>query len=119
MIGKKKIVEIKVKILRKIGMLLLMKKIPNIQIIGDKNPENHHGIVTFKIDGVHPHDIAAIFNSENIAVRAGHHCAQPLHKYLGVMSTTRASLAFYNTKDEIDKFISCLKTIREKMGYGE
>ncbi|MDD5923129.1 MAG: cysteine desulfurase [Eubacteriales bacterium] len=95
-----------------------MKKIPHVHILGSEKPEEHHGIVTFLVDDVHPHDIAEIFDSENIGVRAGHHCAQPLMQFLGVNSTTRASLAFYNTEEEVQAFLDCLATIREKMGYG-
>lgn len=94
-----------------------MEGIEGIEIIGSKNPGEHHGIITFRVEGVHPHDVAEIFNSEHIAVRAGHHCAQPLHKYLGSLSTTRASLAFYNNTEDIDRFISCLSSIRKRMGY--
>lgn len=94
-----------------------MAEVPHVNIIGAADPEDHHGIITFTIDGVHPHDVAEIFNSHSVAVRAGHHCAQPLHKFLGAMSTTRASMAFYNDKDDIDNFIAALKTIRPEMGY--
>ena len=94
-----------------------MQQIPHIHIIGSSDPLEHHGILTFTIDGVHPHDVAAIFDSEDVAVRAGHHCAQPLHKHLGLFSTTRASLAFYNTKEDVDAFIDCLASIRGRMGY--
>lgn len=94
-----------------------MKAIPHVHIIGSDDPMQHHGILTFTIDDVHPHDVAAIFDSQNIAVRAGHHCAQPLHKHLGLFSTTRASLAFYNTRDDVDAFIDCLGTIRGRLGY--
>ena len=87
-----------------------MKKIPHVNIIGSENADEHTGIVTFTIDNVHPHDIA---------VRAGHHCAQPLLTHLGLNSTTRASFAFYNTEDEVDKFTDSVATIRERMGYGE
>lgn len=96
-----------------------MKNIPHVNIIGSDDPAEHHGIVTFTIDDVHPHDIAAIFDESHIAVRAGHHCAQPLHKFLGVQSTVRASLAFYNDERDIERFIACLKTIRRRMGYSE
>lgn len=96
-----------------------MAKIPNVSIIGSDKAENHSGIITFKIDGVHPHDIAAIFDSKNIAVRAGHHCTQPLHQHMGLMSTTRASITFYNNEADIEAFIDCLKGIREAMGYGK
>ena len=93
-----------------------MRDIPHVHIIGAEDPMDHHGIITFMVDGVHPHDVAEIFNSENIAVRAGHHCAQPLHKYLGSLSTTRASLAFYNNEDDIQAFLSCLRSLRSRMG---
>lgn len=94
-----------------------MKEIDHVHIIGSDKAEDHHGIVTFQIDGVHPHDVAAIFDSYHVAVRAGHHCAQPLHKFLGVMSTTRASLAFYNTEEDVDAFLHALSMIRPEMGY--
>ena len=94
-----------------------MNAIPHVHIIGSKNPREHHGIIAFSIDGVHPHDVAEIFSSKSIAVRAGHHCAQPLHKFIGTMSSTRMSLAFYNDEDDIDKFIDCLSDIRREMGY--
>jgi cysteine desulfurase/selenocysteine lyase len=95
-----------------------MKQIENINIIGSDKAEEHHGIITFTIDGVHPHDIAAIFDSENIAIRAGHHCAQPLHQHIGVQSTVRMSLAFYNDEHDIDRFIDTLGSVRRRMGYG-
>lgn len=96
-----------------------IKKIPFVHVMGSENPVDHHGIVTFTIEGVHPHDVAAILDADHIAVRAGHHCAQPLMRHMGVMSSTRASLMFYNTEDEIEKFISSLKEVRRKMGYAE
>lgn len=96
-----------------------MKQIPGVHVIGSEKPEEHCGIVTFTIDGVHPHDVASIFDSCGIAVRAGHHCAQPLMDYLGFNSTTRASFYFYNTEEEVGRFIDCLKGIRRQMGYGE
>ena len=94
-----------------------MRRIPHIQIIGGDDPAAHHGIVTFAVEGVHPHDIAAIFDADGIAVRAGHHCAQPLHQHLGVPSTARMSLAFYNDEQDIEKFIDTLKTVRRRMGF--
>ena len=96
-----------------------IQKIPFVHVLGDTDPAGHHGIITFTVDGVHPHDIAAILDADHIAVRAGHHCAQPLHKHLGVMSSTRASLMFYNTEEEIFKFTESLKKIRRMMGYAE
>lgn len=96
-----------------------MKKLPFIHILGSEKAEEHHGILSFTVDGVHPHDVAAILDAEHIAVRAGHHCAQPLHQYLGVPSSTRMSVAFYNTEEEIRHFAACLGKIRRKMGYAE
>lgn len=96
-----------------------MTELSHIHIIGSDDPKEHHGILTFTIDDVHPHDIAAVFDADKIDIRAGHHCAQPLHKHLGVPSTVRASIAFYNNEDDIERFISSLKTIRRRMGYAE
>lgn len=95
-----------------------MKKIPGIRLLGAKEAERHHGILSFAVDGVHPHDVAAILDADRIAVRAGHHCAQPLLQHLKTPSVTRASLAFYNTEEEILRFAESLKQIRRKMGYG-
>ena len=94
-----------------------MLETPHVHIIGSDKAEDHLGIITFAIDGVHPHDVAAVFDSEGVDVRAGHHCAQPLHKYLGTLSTTRASFAFYNDKEDVDKFIKALRKIRPEMGF--
>lgn len=94
-----------------------MAEIPHVNIIGSQDWQEHHGLITFTIDDIHPHDVAAIFDDAHVAVRAGHHCAQPLHKHLGLMSTTRVSFAFYNTLEDIDAFINCLRGIRGKMGY--
>ena len=70
--------------------------------------DNRVGIFSFAIEGVHPHDIATFLNSHGIAVRAGHHCAQPLMKFLGVNATSRASLGIYNDKEDVDKFLDSL-----------
>ena len=94
-----------------------MKKIPHINFVGSDNPENRCGIVTFTIDGVHPHDIASLLSDEKIAIRAGHHCAQPLQQYLGINASARASLYFYNTEEEVDAFINKIAQIRKWSGY--
>ena len=95
-----------------------MKAIPYIKIAGSKNAEEHNGIITFTIDDVHPHDSASILNDAKICVRAGHHCAQPLMKFLGFNSTLRASLYFYNTEEEVDRFLDSLTKVRGWLGYG-
>ena len=94
-----------------------MKKIPHVSVIGNSDGNRHCGIVTFTIDGVHPHDIATVLDTERIAIRAGHHCAQPLGSYLGVPATARASVYFYNTEEEVDVFLSKVKNIRSWMGF--
>ena len=88
-----------------------MSEIEGIEIYGPKG--ERAGLITFNLDGVHPHDLATALDSDGIAVRAGHHCAQPLMKFLGVSSTARASFYLYNTKDEIDFFIDSLKRTKE------
>ena len=96
-----------------------MCRMEHIHILGSDDPAEHTGIVTFTVDGVHPHDISEILASDGVAIRAGHHCAQPLLKHLGFSSTARASFAFYNTEEEADRLIDSLKTLRERMGYGK
>ena len=100
-------------------MLEGIKKIPHVHLLGADTPEQHHGIFSFTVDDVHPRDVSAILADAGIAVRAGHHCAQPLLAYLGHPSTARASLAFYNTEAEIDRLLESLSTLRERMGYGK
>ena len=96
-----------------------LQKLPYVQIQGSKKPEEHCGIVSFLVDGVHPHDVSSILDADGVAVRSGHHCAQPLLAYLGTPATTRASMAFYNTKSDVERFLDSIKTIRRRMGYGE
>ena len=96
-----------------------MKDIPYVRIIGSDKAQEHCGIITFTVEGVHPHDIAALMDMDDVAVRAGHHCAQPLHHFIGIPSTARMSLAFYNDEQDVEKFITSLKGLRRKMGYGE
>lgn len=93
-----------------------LKKIPYVELYGcDSRRDNKIGIVTFNIKDVHPHDVATILDAEGIAIRAGHHCAQPLMKYLGQNSTCRASFYFYNTIDDVDKLIDAIKKVRAVM----
>ena len=100
-------------------MIAGMADMPFIHVLGSENPAEHSGIVTFTVDGVHPHDVSEILAADGVCIRAGHHCAQPLLKHLGYSSTVRASCAFYNTLDEVDRLLDSLKTIRERMGYGK
>ena len=95
-----------------------MADMPHIHVIGSDRPEEHNGIVTFTVEGVHPHDVSEILACDGVDVRAGHHCAQPLLQHLGYSATVRASFAFYNTENEVDRLLQSLSTIRERMGYG-
>lgn len=96
-----------------------LKKIPHVHVIGSEKPEEHNGILNFTIDGVHPHDIASILDGAHVDVRAGHHCAQPLLAHLGIMVTTRASISFYNTEEDVLRLTEQVKKIRRLMGYDE
>lgn len=94
-----------------------LASIPEVSVYGSKDPEKHCGIVTFNIAGCHPHDVATVLDTEHIAIRAGHHCAQPLMQYLGVNATARASLYFYNTTEEVDRFVTAVSKVRSWLGY--
>lgn len=95
-----------------------MEKLSYVKIYGSKDPSKHCGIVTFNVDGVHPHDLSSVLNDDHVCVRAGHHCAQPLMQFIGAGSTARASVYFYNTEEEVDRFLDKLSKVREVMGYG-
>ncbi len=82
-------------------------------IYGTKDPDKKAGLITFNLDDVHPHDVATVLDAEGIAVRAGHHCAQPLMKWLDVSATARASFYLYNTEEDIDKFVAGLVKTKE------
>jgi cysteine desulfurase/selenocysteine lyase len=75
--------------------------------------ENKGGVASFIMNGIHPHDVAQILDSEGIAVRAGHHCAQPLHESFGVRSTSRASFYVYNTKAEVDRLVEGIYKVQK------
>ncbi len=94
-------------------------KMPFVHVLGSEKPEEHCGIITFTVDGVHPHDISEILAGDGVDIRAGHHCAQPLLSFLKHPTTARASLAFYNTEADVDRFLGSISTLRERMGYGK
>ncbi len=96
-----------------------LKEIPHVHVLGSERAEEHTGILTFVVDQVQPHDVSEVLIADGISVRAGHHCAQPLLQYLGVNSATRASFMFYNTKEEADRLVKSIASIRERMGYGK
>ena len=82
-----------------------------VRVIGPADPDLHHGVVSFNVCTVHPHDVASILDMDNVAIRAGHHCAQPLLAHLGIDSCCRASLAFYNDSTDIDRLIDGLQHV--------
>ena len=85
--------------------------VPGLKLIG--SPETRAGALSFVIDGAHPHDIGTILDSDGIAIRAGHHCAQPLMRRLGLPSTARASFACYNTHEEIDALEKAARKVQK------
>lgn len=85
-----------------------LQKLAFVTVYGTNNLEKHGGVISFNVNGVHPHDVASVLDSENICIRSGNHCAQPLLRYMGLDSTCRASFYIYNTKEDIDKLIDAL-----------
>lgn len=85
--------------------------VDGLTIIG--TAEHKAGVISFTLDGIHPHDIGTIVDSEGVAIRTGHHCAMPVMEFFGLPATARASLAFYNTRDDIDRLVSALVKVRE------
>lgn len=93
-----------------------LASLPYVQVLGPAEPTRHVGAVSFVVDGVHPHDVASILDISGVAIRAGHHCAQPLLTWLGQDSTCRASIAFYNDKGDVDRLIDALDNVRGIFG---
>ena len=87
--------------------------VPGLRLYGPKTSDARGGALSFSLEAVHPHDIATILDGVGVAVRAGHHCTQPLHRYLDVPATTRASLYIYNLPEEIDRLIAGLERARK------
>jgi cysteine desulfurase / selenocysteine lyase len=96
--------------------LSALSQVVGLEILGPKDPKKRTGLVTFNVTGIHSHDISAVLNSEGVAVRSGHHCAQLLHKRCNIHSSTRASFYFYNTKEDVDKLIIGLEKAKRILG---
>ena len=97
-----------------------LRELPFVELYGcDSKRDNKTGIITFNVKDIHPHDVASILDSYGVAIRAGHHCAQPLMRYLGQNATCRASFYLYNTHEDVDQFIDALKKVRGVLGYGD
>ena len=93
-----------------------LAEVPGLKIYGPSDSTDREGLISFEVEGIHPHDISEILDRHGVAVRAGHHCAQPLMKRLGVTATTRASFAVYNTTGEVDRMIEGLHDARRIFG---
>ena len=92
-----------------------LEEIPGVQVFGP-DVKNKGGVISFTFDGVHPHDVSQILDGAGIAVRAGHHCAQPLHEKFGIPATTRASFYLYNTMEDVDNLIEGMYKVKEIFG---
>ena len=92
-----------------------LEEIPGVKVFGP-SADKKGGVVAFTLEGVHPHDVAQILDRDGIAVRAGHHCAQPLHDKFGIPATSRASFYLYNTKDEVDLLVNGIYKVKEMFG---
>jgi cysteine desulfurase/selenocysteine lyase len=94
-----------------------MLEIPELKIYGPE-PDDRCGVIAFNIAGVHPHDTGSILDEGGVCVRAGHHCAQPLHARLAIDASTRASFYIYNTEEDVDQLVDGLHRVRSIFGVG-
>ena len=99
-------------------LLPKLQQIEGLTIYGPQNPAEHTAVIAFNLDHLHPHDVASALDMQGIAVRAGHHCAQPLIKELGCFATARASFYFYNTKEEADQLVAAILATKEFFANG-
>ncbi|MFC1598042.1 aminotransferase class V-fold PLP-dependent enzyme [Patescibacteria group bacterium] len=90
-----------------------MKELEGVTVYGPSNPAVRSSIISFNLEGIHPHDVASVLDQDGVAVRAGHHCAQPLNKKWGVPATVRASVYFYNTREDIDRLVAAVEKTRD------
>jgi cysteine desulfurase/selenocysteine lyase len=88
--------------------------IPGLTLVG--TAPTKAAVVSFTVDGVHPHDLGTILDHEGVAIRTGHHCAMPVMEFFGLPATARASFAFYNTRPEVDRLVEALQVAREMLG---
>ncbi len=84
---------------------------PFVEVYGPEDGAAHHGVVSFNVKGIHPHDVSSILDGQDVAIRAGHHCAQPLLTWLGTSATCRASAAFYNDARDVERFLEAIDTV--------
>jgi len=94
-----------------------ISELPFVTLYGPKIGKDRGSLVTFNVEGIHPHDMATLLDQKGIAIRAGHHCTQPLMKYLGITASCRASFSIYNYIEEIDALVDGILYAREVFGY--
>ena len=95
-----------------------LRALPYITVYGGGQSADRRGVISFNVEDVHPHDVATILDAEGVAIRAGHHCAQPLMEHLGIGACARASFAIYNSPKDVEVFLAALKNVRRWMGFG-
>ncbi len=95
-----------------------LHEVPELTVFGPEDPAERSGVISFALGDAHPHDIATILDSEGVAIRAGHHCAQLVMRHLGVAATTRASFALYNTPEDVDRLVEGLRVVHSIFGRG-
>jgi cysteine desulfurase/selenocysteine lyase len=102
------------------GLLLdAVASVPGVRVIGPTDTRDRLATVSFVVDGVHAHDVGQVLDDRGITVRVGHHCAQPLHRALGITASTRASAHVYTTDDEVDRFVDGLAGVRRFFGVSD
>lgn len=99
--------------------MVRLQEVPGIRVFGPGSPKERSGVISFMVDGIHPHDLATILDAEGIAIRAGHHCTQPLMRRLGTAATARASFYLYNTRSDVDRLIEGLHEAGRVFGRSE
>ncbi len=95
-----------------------LNEIPYVTVYGNREQGKRTGVISFNIEGVHPHDVSTVLDAYGVAIRSGHHCAQPLMKHLDINACCRVSLYFYNSTEDIDCFIDAVKNVRRWLGVG-
>ena len=85
---------------------------PGLRLVGPSDTTDRLGVVAFSIDGVHPHDVGQVLDAAGVAVRTGHHCAQPIHKHFGIHASSRLSFGACSTPEEVDRFLSAIADVR-------
>ena len=98
------------------GVHIRLREVDGLRLFGPPDPDRRGGVISFELEGMHPHDVAELCDRHGVCIRAGHHCAQPLMRDLGVGATARASLHVYNSREDVDRLVQALTGAREVFG---